>query len=135
MKKQKFLTILFCVAILLGAFSTAHAQGETGVTGSTYRLFVYSAAGVNLNADATFQENGVFLLSVGSGSGSYFAFDPVFLATYSALGIDLGSGAVDASAYMAGAVFGDKLSMLGIGIFLIKGSGDPISFYFSGTRL
>jgi hypothetical protein len=134
MKKQKLLAIVFCGALLLGAFGTVQAQEEGAITGSTYRLFIYSSAGINVNADATFQENGIFLLSIGAGSGSYRPFDPLFYASYKALGVDLGAGPVDISVYMGGVVYGESFSMLGIGLLRIPDQ-DSITFYFTGTRL
>jgi hypothetical protein len=102
-----------------------------------------TSVGINLNADATFQTDSVFLLSLGAGKGNYYTYllDPniYFLTTYSAYNVDVGGiTASSLSMYFVGAILSEGKSMLGVGLALLKGEGvstDPIYFFFSGTRI
>ena len=142
MKKQKLLAICFCAALLIGISSTA-ANAQTGLTGTTYRLSIMTNVGINLNADATFQTDTVFLLSIGAGRGSYYTYllDPniYFLSTYSAYDVEIGGIAASSlSMYFTGAIISEGASMLGVGFGTLKGEDvpeDPIFFFFSGARL
>jgi hypothetical protein len=135
MKKQKLLAILFCAALIVGAVSTASAQ-QTELLGTVYRLAIYSSAGVNLNADITFQADDVFIVSIGAGSGTYFDLSPAYVATYSALGATLADLTGDISMYFAGYLYGDDSeSTIGVGLARIKGVDDPITFLFTGKRI
>ena len=144
LKKQKLLAICFCAVLLIGFSSVAaNAQTETELTGTVYRLSIMTSVGINLNADATFQTDSVFLLSLGAGKGSYYTYllDPntYFLSTYSAYNVTVGSiTASSLSMYFTGAILSEGKSMLGVGLALLKGEGvstDPIYFFFSGTRI
>jgi len=144
LKKQKLLAICFCAVLLIGFSSVAaNAQTETELTGTVYRLSIMTSVGINLNADATFQTDSVFLLSLGAGKGSYYTYvlDPntYFLSTYSAYNVTVGDiTASSLSMYFTGAILSEGKSMLGVGLALLKGEGvstDPIYFFFSGTRI
>ena len=144
MKKQKLLAVCFCAILLIGFSSVAaNAQTETELTGTVYRLSIMTSVGINLNADATFQTDSVFLLSLGAGKGSYYTYllDPniYFLSTYSAYNVTFGDiTASSLSMYFTGAILSEGKSMLGVGLALLKGEGvstDPIYFFFSGTRI
>ena len=144
LKKQKLLAVCFCAVLLIGFSSVAaNAQTETELTGTVYRLSIMTAVGINLNADATFQTDSVFLLSLGAGKGNYYTYllDPniYFLTTYSAYNVDVGGiTASSLSMYFTGAILSEGKSMLGVGLALLKGEGvstDPIYFFFSGTRI
>jgi hypothetical protein len=142
LKKQKLLAICFCAVLLLG-FSSVAANAQTELTGTVYRLSIMTSVGINLNADATFQTDSVFLLSLGAGKGSYYTYllDPniYFLTTYSAYNVAVGDiTASSLSMYFTGAILSEGKSMLGVGLALLKGEGvstDPIYFFFSGTRI
>jgi hypothetical protein len=142
MKKQKLLAVCFCAVLLMG-FSSVAANAQTELTGTVYRLSIMTSVGINLNADATFQTDSVFLLSLGAGKGSYYTYllDPniYFLSTYSAYNVDVGGIAASSlSMYFTGAILSEGKSMLGVGLALLKGEGvstDPIYFFFSGTRI
>jgi hypothetical protein len=142
LKKQKLLAVCFCAVLLIG-FSSVAANAQTELTGTVYRLSIMTSVGINLNADATFQTDSVFLLSLGAGKGSYYTYllDPniYFLSTYSAYNVTVGSiTASSLSMYFTGAILSEGKSMLGVGLALLKGEGvstDPIYFFFSGTRI
>ena len=142
LKKQKLLAVCFCAVLLIG-FSSVAANAQTELTGTVYRLSIMTSVGINLNADATFQTDSVFLLSLGAGKGSYYTYllDPntYFLSTYSAYNVTVGSiTASSLSMYFTGAILSEGKSMLGVGLALLKGEGvstDPIFFFFSGTRI
>ena len=142
LKKQKLLAICFCAVLLIGISSVA-ANAQTVLTGSVYRLSIMTSVGINLNADATFQTDTVFLLSIGAGKGSYYTYvlDPntYFLTTYSAYDVEVGGIAASSlSMYFTGAILSEGNTMLGVGLALLKGEGvptDPIFFFFSGTRI
>jgi len=142
MKKQKLLAVCFCAILLIG-FSSVAANAQTELTGTVYRLSIMTSVGINLNADATFQTDSVFLLSLGAGKGSYYTYvlDPntYFLSTYSAYNVTFGDiTASSLSMYFTGAILSEGKSMLGVGLALLKGEGvstDPIFFFFSGTRI
>ena len=142
MKKQKLLAVCFCAVLLIG-FSSVAANAQTELTGTVYRLSIMTSVGINLNADATFQTDSVFLLSLGAGKGSYYTYllDPniYFLTTYSAYNVAFGDiTASSLSMYFTGAILSEGKSMLGVGLALLKGEGvstDPIYFFFSGTRI
>jgi hypothetical protein len=141
MKKQRFIGVLFCCALLVCAFSAT--AGAQGLTGSTYRLSIMTSAGINLNADATFQTDTVFLLSIGAGKGSYYTYllDPnvYFFSTYSAYDVEVGGIAASSlSMYFVGGILSEGTSMLGVGFATLKGEDaptDPIYFFFSGSRI
>ena len=69
----------------------------------------------------------------------YFSAAPAFLATYSALGVEVGSVTGDLSVYMAGTTLSEGKSMLGGGIAIIKvpdeDSPEIAPIFFSGTRI
>jgi hypothetical protein len=142
LKKQKLLAVCFCAVLLIG-FSSVAANAQTELIGTVYRLSIMTSVGINLNADATFQTDSVFLLSLGAGKGSYYTYllDPniYFLTTYSAYNVDVGGIAASSlSMYFTGAILSEGKSMLGVGLALLKGEGvstDPIYFFFSGTRI
>jgi len=142
LKKQKLLAICFCAVLLIGISSVA-ANAQTGLTGSTYRLSIMTSAGISLNADATFQTDTVFLLSIGAGSGSYYTYvlepNTYFFTTYSAYDVEVGGIAASSlSMYFVGAILSEGTSMLGVGFATLKGEGapaDPIYFFFSGKLL
>ena len=135
LKKQKLLAMLFCCILVFGAFTAT--AGAQELAGTTYRLFMYTFDGLGINTDAVFQTGGVFILtSIGSGVGSYYPFPPVFAATYRALGATVGDVTGDISMYLAGATLGtEATSMLGLGVATIKGTPDPVPFWFSGTLI
>jgi hypothetical protein len=141
MKKQKFIAIFFCCALLFCALTPP--AGAQELVGATYRLAIMSSAGINLNADATFQTDSVFLLTLGAGKGNYFTYvlDPntYFVSTYSAYDVTVGDiTASSLSMYFAGAIISEGTSMLGVGFATLKGEdvpSDPIYFFFSGSRI
>ena len=142
MKKQKLLAVCFCAVLLIGISSVA-ANAQTALTGSVYRLSIMTSVGINLNADATFQTDTVFLLSLGAGKGNYYTYvlDPntYFVTTYSAYDVEVGGIAASSlSMYFIGAILSEGTSMLGVGLALLKGEDvptDPIFFFFSGSRI
>lgn len=142
MKKQKLLAMCFCAVLLIGVSSTV-ANAQTGLTGSVYRLSIMTTVGISLNADATFQTDTVFLLSIGAGKGNYYTYvlDPntYFLTTYSAYDVTVGGIAASSlSMYFVGAILSEGTSMLGVGFATLKGEDvptDPIYFFFSGSRI
>jgi hypothetical protein len=141
MKKQKFIAIFFCCALLFCALTPP--AGAQELVGTTYRLAIMSSAGINLNADATFQTNSVFLLSLGAGKGNYYTYvlepNTYFFSTYSAYNVEVGDiTASSLSMYFAGAILSEGETMLGVGFALLKGTdvpSDPIYFFFSGSRI
>jgi hypothetical protein len=142
MKKQKLLAMCFCAVLLIGISSTA-ANAQTGLTGSVYRLSIMTTVGISLNADATFQTDTVFLLSLGEGKGNYYtyALDPntYFFTTYTAYNVEIGGIAASSlSMYFVGAILSEGTSALGVGFATLKGEDvpeDPIYFFFSGSRI
>ncbi len=138
MKKQKLLTILFCVAILISVFAvTASAQIE--LVGTTYRLFMHSAEGGSMNADAIFQADNVFILTVGTGAGFFIESPPAFVAAYRALGASFANVTGDLTVFMAGAVYGTNSEQIaGAGLALVTVPGESQTnafFYFTGVRI
>jgi len=103
-----------------------------------------TSVGINLNTDATFQTDTVFLLSLADGKGSYYTYtlDPniYFLVfPYSAYNVEIGGIAASSlSMYFTGAILSEGTSILGVGFATLKGEDvptDPIYFFFSGSRI
>jgi hypothetical protein len=146
MKKQKLLAVLFCCTLLIGISSvTASAQG---LAGTTYRLSIYPAGFPAVNADASFLENGVLIIGIGAGSGSYYDFAPAFFGTYRALGVTLGGTTGDLSMYLLGTFFAfpsptdvaavTPMTIIGLGValFTVSDSNVPVTtFWFVGTQI
>jgi hypothetical protein len=148
MKKQKFFAVIFCCALLIGFSSiTASAQGFAG---TVYRLTIYPAAYPAMNADASFLENGVFIidnLMIGGGSGSYYDFAPAFFSTYRAVSVTLGDTTGDLSMYLLGTLLAfpsptvaqvSPMTIIGLGvaIFTVTDENIPFTtFWFVGTQL
>jgi hypothetical protein len=140
MKKQKLLIVLFCCALLIGISSVSASAQE--LLGSTYRLSIYPTGYPAQNADATFLANGVLIIGIGAGSGSYYDFAPAFFGTYRALGVTLGETTGDLSMYLLGTFFsfseGQPATMLGLGValFTVTDTNIPVTtFWFVGTQL
>jgi hypothetical protein len=140
MKKQKLLIVLFCCALLIGISSVSASAQE--LLGSTYRLSIYPMGYPAQNADATFLANGVLIIGIGAGSGSYYDFAPAFFGTYRALGVTLGETTGDLSMYLLGTFFsfseGQPATMLGLGValFTVTDTNIPVTtFWFVGTQL
>ncbi|MCX5903228.1 MAG: hypothetical protein NTV89_07095 [Proteobacteria bacterium] len=134
LKKQKLLAMLFCCALVFGAFTAT--AGAQELAGTTYRLFMYTFDGFGINSDLVFDGSNLILTAIGSGVGSYYAAAPVFVGTYRALGATIGTVTGDISMYLAGATLGTGgTSMLGLGFATVKGVTDPIPFWFSGTLI
>jgi hypothetical protein len=132
MKKQR-LAAIFCCVLLVCAFTAT--VGAQELTGTTYRLFMYTFDGFGINTDLVFDGSNLILTAIGSGVGSYFAFPPAFVGTYRALGATIGDVTGDISMYMAGTTLSEGNSMLGLGFAMVKGMDDPIGFWFSGTLI
>lgn len=149
MKKQKLFAVIFCCALLIGFSSvTANAQGFAG---TVYRLTIYPAGYPAMNADASFLENGVFLidnLMIGGGSGSYYDFAPAFFSTYRAVSVTLGDTTGDLSMYLLGTLLAfpsptgfavaQTSSIIGLGVafFTVTDENIPFTtFWFVGTQL
>ena len=134
MKKQKLIAMLFCCALVFGAFTAT--AGAQEFAGTTYRLFMYTFDGYGINSDMIFDGTSKLILTAfGSGIGSYFAFPPAFVGTYRALEVTIGEVTGNVSMYLAGTTLSEGNSMLGLGFATITGVDDPIGFWFSGTLL
>ena len=137
MKTQKLFAIIFCCAFLVGVFSlTAHGQ-ESVLAGTTYRLSIYPYGLPGINADASFLDNGVLLLGIGAGDGTYLEFPPAFFATYSALSVTFGDATGDLSMYMIATILSEGQSMFGLGFsfFTVEDTRTPYLFFFTGTLI
>ena len=137
MKTQKLFAIIFCCAFLVGVFSlTAHGQ-ESVLAGTTYRLSIYPYGLPGINADASFLDNGVLLLGIGAGDGTYLEFPPAFFGTYSALSVTFGDATGDLSMYMIGTILSEGQSMFGLGFafFEVEDTRTPYLFFFTGTLI
>ena len=133
MKKQK-LAAIFCCVLLVCAFTAT--VGAQELSGTTYRLFMYTFDGTGINTDLVFDGSNLILTAIGNGIGTFFAFPPAFVGTYSALGATVGDVTGDIAMYLAGTTLGtDATSMLGLGFAMVKGMDDPVPFWFSGTLI
>jgi hypothetical protein len=137
MKKQKLFAVIFCCALLIGFSSaTASAQDST-LAGTTYRLSIYTYGLPGLNADASFLDNGVLLIGIGAGDGTYLEFPPAFFGTYSALSVTFGDATGDLSMYMIATILSEGQSMFGLGFsfFEVGDTRTPYLFFFTGTLI
>jgi len=127
----KFFSTLLMLAVFVAAPAYAQDDGAVGVAGNTYVCFIYSDAGLNINADMTFDAGGRNLYISGFGGiGSYFELGGlVFIASYKALDVALGGGG-DMQMLMSGINFG--ATIIGVGVIKI-GDVEQYNFYFTGT--
>ena len=146
MKKQKLFAVIFCCALLIG-FSSVTASAQDGFAGTIYRLSIYPTGYPAQNADLSFLENGVLIIGIGAGSGSYYDFAPAFFGTYRALGVTLGETTGDLSMYLLGTLLAfpsptvaqvspTTIIGLGVALFTVSDSNVPVTtFWFVGTQL
>jgi hypothetical protein len=133
LKRQKMIALIFCCALVFGAFTAT--AGAQELAGTTYRLFMYTFDGTGINTDLIFDGSNLILTAIGSGIGSFFPFPPAFVGTYRALGATVGELTGDVSMYLAGTTLSEGASMLGLGFAMVKGVADPIPFWFTGKLL
>jgi hypothetical protein len=138
MKRQKLIAILFCCALLIGVSSVTASAQESTIAGTTYRLSIYPYGLPGFNADASFLENGVLLIGIGDGSGSYFESAPAFVGSYSALSVELGDETGNLSMYIIGTTSNEGQSIFGLGFSFFKvedTNNGPYYFFFTGKLI
>jgi hypothetical protein len=131
MRKQKLLAVLFCCALLIGISAVAASAQE--LAGTTYRLFIYPSGSAAFNADATFQSDGVLIIGIGDGVGSYLEFAPAFVGFYQALNATIGDATGDIAMLLLGTSFNAGKNIIGFGTSIF--SGDRVPFWFYGTLI
>jgi hypothetical protein len=131
MKKQKLFAILFCCALLIGVSSVAANAQE--LAGTTYRLYIYPTGTPAFNADATFQSDGVLIIGIGNGVGSYFESTPFVLGTYRALGVTIGDATGDLTMFLFGTSLNESRFVIGLGTSNF--AGEIVPFWYYGTLI
>jgi len=131
MKKQKLLTVIFCCVLLIGISSVPASAQE--LAGTAYRLFIYPSGAPAFNVGAVFQADGVLLIDIGQGAGSFFELPPTFVGFYNALGATIGDVTGDITMLLIGTSFNTGKNIIGFGVSIV--AGDRVPFWFYGTLI
>ena len=85
------------------------------------------------NADATFQSDGVLIIGIGNGVGSYFESTPFVLGTYRALGVTIGDATGDLTMFLFGTSLNESRFVFGLGTSNF--AGEIVPFWYYGTLI